>query len=179
MIKLVIQGLALATLLSDLFILHLVILCILEKLKLFQGLSQHQRRFSPHAYAFAFLVSLTATLGSLFFSEVAKFQPCILCWYQRIMMYPQSILFYLAVIRNEKVLTPYLIVLNTIGAVIATYHYLIQRLPTMNILPCQAAGEVSCTKGYTLYFGYITIPLMALTAFLLNIIFLSFAKKTK
>lgn len=179
MVKTVINLLGTLTLLGDGIIVAILVAWILERLKLSTLFSQIKKVLSPISYTGAFIVSLISTLGSLFFSEIAKFQPCLLCWYQRIFMYPQAILIYTSMVRNEKVLKPYLIVLNSIGAFIAAYHYLIQRLPQTSILPCSIGGEVSCTKDYTLQYGYITIPLMALTAFILNIILLSLSNKQK
>ncbi len=174
MIKLVVQGLAFMTLLSHLFILHLAILWILEKGKVGKWYTAHKKRLTPYSFYLAFAVSTTATLGSLFFSEIAKWTPCLLCWYQRIFMYPLPILLYVGIMRNEKIIKPYLLVLSAVGALIAGYHYFIQLYPTSSLVPCDATG-VSCTKVYTWYFGYITIPLMAATAFMLNIILLSFS----
>ena len=135
---------------------------------------------SNNAYVFAFVFSLIATLGSLFYSEILKFQPCILCWYQRIFMYPQPILLYLAIFRNERVLKPYLLAMNVIGFVIASYHYLLQRFPYELPGPCSAVGaSVSCIKGYSFHYGYISIPLMAWTIFLVNIILISLSKNTE
>jgi disulfide bond formation protein DsbB len=115
-----------------------------------------------------------AMAGSLFFSEVMALPPCVLCWYQRILMYPQTLLLYMSILRKEPVLKPYLLALNVIGASIATYHYALQKFPQTLIAPCTVVGaSESCIKGYSFYFGYISIPFMALTAFILNIIFLS------
>jgi len=136
----------------------------------------------PYSYHLAFFLSLIATLASLFLSEVAKFQPCILCWYQRIAMYPQPLLYYIALIRKERVLKPYLLVVNIIGAGIALYHYLLQVMPKSLFAPCNTdltGVSVSCVKGYKFYFGFMSFPLMALTVFVLLIILLSFTKAEK
>ncbi|MDO8497047.1 MAG: disulfide bond formation protein B [bacterium] len=173
MIQVVIRSLATLVLLSQVFLAAVLISFIAEKVFRKKCFGHIKKVFAPHGYHVAFLVSLTATLGSLFFSEVAKFSPCILCWYQRILIYPQTIVLYMAILRKEKVLTPYLYVLNIVGAVIAAYHYFIQIFPKSSFINCEIGGAVSCTKTFTLYYGYITIPLMALTAFILNIFFLS------
>jgi len=123
-----------------------------------------------------FLVSSTGFLGSLFLSEVAKLSPCILCWWQRIFMYPQPFLAATALYRREKSIVPYLLVLNIIGLLFSLYNYLIQVLPAAKLAACQIGCFVSCTANITYYFGYITFPLMAATGFLLNIIFLSYVK---
>lgn len=176
MIKLVLQILASLTLLGQLICAGLLILAVMKR-------SQKKKHeviafIESNGVYGLLIVTLVATLGSLFFSEVAKFQPCILCWYQRILMYPQPILLYTGILRREFVLRPYLIVLNIIGLCIALYHYTIQVLPHTLPVPC-VAGDISCVRGYTFYYGYITIPLMAATAFALNVALLSFVQSKK
>ncbi len=126
-----------------------------------------------HSYTLAFIVALASVMTSLFWSEIMKFTPCILCWYQRIFMYPQPILLYTSIVRNEKVLAPYLTVMSGLGLMIGLYHHAMQLLPKNLALPCKAIGGVSCIEGYKFYYGYITFPLMSATAFLLIILFLN------
>jgi disulfide bond formation protein DsbB len=111
-------------------------------------------------------VSLIATLGSLFFSEIMKFIPCDLCWFQRIFMYPQVILLGMAFVRKDFNMARYSLVLSIIGGTISTYHYLIQKVPFFkeNAPSC---GIVPCTGQYINWLGFITIPFLALTAFIL------------
>lgn len=122
---------------------------------------------NKRAVLFSFIVALVAMLGSLFYSEVAGFDPCKLCWLQRIFMYPQAIIFGLALLKRDRHLSDYGIVLSSVGAVIAGYHYLLQR----GIAPAASCGvvgySVSCARVFVMNFGYITIPLMAFSAFLL------------
>lgn len=123
--------------------------------------------FVKHAFILAFIVAVTATTGSLFYSEIAGYEPCKLCWYQRIFMYPQAILFGLSLWKKDKGIIDYSIILSVIGALIAGYHYLLQ-LGIAPSVPCSAVGySVLCSKRFVLQYGYITIPLMAFTAFLL------------
>lgn len=177
MIKFVIMGLATLTLIGQCILVGLLAVQLLKK-KFKKELSLTVKLLSHYRYQFSFVVSLVATLGSLFFSEVAKFQPCILCWYQRIFMYPQPVLLYLGILRKETVLKPYLTALNLVGLGIALYHYLLQIQPKLLTAPC-VTGDVSCVRSYTFYFGYITIPLMAATAFALNLLFISFTASKK
>src|SRR3990167_10532785 len=167
--------LSLLTVLGDIFIIFFLLLffffLIRGKLKSVKKISflKFLSRFSFH---FALIVALLATLGSLFYSEIAKFTPCTLCWYQRILMYPQVILLGRAFLKKDRNIIPYSIILSGIGAVIALYHYLLQ----INIVPsigCQVVGySSSCSQTFVMEFGYITIPMMSLTAFLLIIAFL-------
>ncbi|MCL5432699.1 MAG: disulfide oxidoreductase [Patescibacteria group bacterium] len=119
-----------------------------------------------------FIIACFATLGSLYFSEIAGFIPCRLCWFQRIFMYPQSVLFLIAYIKKDKNIFNYTLYLSLIGAVISLYHIYVQRFVTVAVC---AIGE-SCTTNFFTYFGYITIPVMSLTAFIL-ILILSILKK--
>lgn len=129
-----------------------------------------------NALALAFIVAFVATAGSLFYSEIIGFEPCKLCWLQRIFMYPQVILLGLALWKRDRGIAIYSIALSIIGVIIAAYHYLLQ-LGFAPSLPCSAVGySVSCSQKFVLQFGYITIPMMALTAFIMIILFLLTAK---
>ena len=121
----------------------------------------------------ALIVATVATLGSLFLSEIAKFTPCELCWFQRIFMYPQVVILGIGVWKNEMSARMYALPLAVIGFLIASYHYVLQMYPG---LPC--TDEVaSCAAKQFANFGYITIPMMSWTAFLLIILFLLFPRK--
>lgn len=123
--------------------------------------------FGENSLSFSLIVASIATAGSLFLSEVAHFNPCKLCWFQRIFMYPMVVVAGVALFLNEKV-EKYLLALSGIGFLIATYHYVMQLFP--NLLEC--SEEVAkCSTIQFASFGYITIPLMASTAFLMIILF--------
>lgn len=112
----------------------------------------------------AWVLSFIATLGSLFFSEVMGFPPCVLCWYQRICMYPLSILLIAALFPPSKDSFKFTLPLNIIGIIIAIYHNLLY----YNILPEAAAPcsqGISCTTTFINWAGFITIPLLSLIAF--------------
>lgn len=134
--------------------------------------------FAKHALAFSLVVALVATLGSLFYSEIAGYEPCKLCWLQRILMYPQVILLGMAWLKKDQGIVLYNIVLSALGALIAGYHYLLQ----VGIAPsigCPAVGySIDCVQRFVMQFGYITISLMALTAFLLIISFMIILKRS-
>ena len=131
------------------------------------------RFFARNGLIFALIIALVATAGSLFYSEIAGFEPCKLCWFQRIFMYPLVILLGLANIKKDVKFTFYPSALAMIGAVISLYHNTIY-YGGISIFPCEPFGlGVSCTKVLVMEFGYVTIPLMALTAFLLILLFLN------
>ncbi|NGQ95931.1 disulfide bond formation protein B [Brevibacillus sp. SYP-B805] len=133
------------------------------------------RRFlafcNQYALYFAWVVSLAAVAGSLYFSEVLGFIPCKLCWFQRIFMYPQAILLGIASYRNDRGIIPYLLPINIVGGSISLYHYAEQKIPGFaSLLPCTAG--VPCSQDYLNWLGFVTIPLLALIAFLLIAAFL-------
>ena len=120
----------------------------------------------------AFIVVLASIIGSLFYSEVVGYVPCTLCWYQRIFMYPQIILLGFTIFKKNEEVIKYSIGLSAMGALLALYHYLLQ-FNLFSGLPCPALGSsVSCTKLFVREFGYITLPLMSFTAFLMITVFL-------
>lgn len=111
-------------------------------------------------------IAAVSTLGSLFFSEVMKLPPCILCWYQRICMYPLVVLFLTGLFSVDKGVLKYSFPLVFIGWGIAVYHNLLY----YHILPESASPcvqGISCTTVQINWLGFITIPLLSLTAFTL------------
>lgn len=127
---------------------------------------------------FGFIVSLVATLGSLFYSDIMGYEPCTLCWYQRILIYPQVLLFGLAIFRKDRKIYPYILALSIPGALIAFYHYMLQLGIMGESVVCSIVGySVSCSENFFTNFGYITIPMMALTSFILIIILALNARK--
>jgi disulfide bond formation protein DsbB len=128
------------------------------------------RAVGPSALGLAFAVAATATAGSLYFSEVAHFPPCELCWYQRIAMYPLVPLLGIAAWRRDTAIRPYATVLAALGAAVSAYHVLLERFPTLASSGCDPTNP--CTLIWVRRFGYLTIPAMALTAFLLILVLL-------
>jgi disulfide bond formation protein DsbB len=119
----------------------------------------------PQALGLAFLVALVATLGSLYLSEVAHFTPCTLCWYQRICMYPLAVVLGLAAWRRDLGVRPYALALTALGAPISAYHYLLERFPALESAACDPANP--CSLVWVWRFHYVSIPLMAGSAFAL------------
>jgi disulfide bond formation protein DsbB len=123
----------------------------------------------------AFLVAAIATGGSIFFSEIAGFIPCELCWFQRICMYPLSIITLLAALRNDFRVARYLLPLPLVGACISVYHILIENGVVQQSTSCLFSAPGGCATEWINEFGYMTIPTLALTAFLLLFGLLLFA----
>ncbi|MDO8269222.1 MAG: disulfide bond formation protein B [Candidatus Levybacteria bacterium] len=122
-----------------------------------------------------FFISAVATAGSLSFSEVANFTPCKLCWFQRIAMYPIGLISFVSMIKSDDGVKKYALPLSLIGLVIAGYHILVQTFP--KALECSDEVAKCSAKEFAQY-GYITIPVMAFTAFLLIALLAFFAPKT-
>jgi len=123
----------------------------------------------------AFIVSAVATGGSLFFSEIAGFVPCELCWYQRICMYPLSIITLLAALANDHRVARYLLPLPVFGAGVSIYHLLVENGVVEQAHGCLISAPGGCATKWINEFGYVTIPGLALTGFALCFAFLTFA----
>ena len=112
----------------------------------------------------AWVVSVVATLGSLYFSEVRLFVPCTLCWYQRILMYPLAILLAIASYRQDRGVVKYALPLSVLGIAVSGFHYLEQKVPWISSSAVCRSG-VPCEIQYINWLGFVTIPLLAFVAF--------------
>ena len=116
----------------------------------------------------AWIISLVSMLGSLFFSQVMEFPPCELCWYQRIAMYPLVVIFLVGSFQPALQTIKFSLPIVVIGWLIALYHNLLHyEIVPESASPCMEG--VSCSTVYIDWFGFITIPILSLTA--LTIIF--------
>jgi disulfide bond formation protein DsbB len=119
-----------------------------------------------NALRLAWVQALLAMMGSLYFSEIRNFPPCVLCWYQRIAMYPLVIILAWVMINRVQAWKALVLPFSAIGMLIAGYHCLLYyKILPEAIAPCTAG--VSCTTQFIEYFGFITIPLLSLIAFTL------------
>jgi disulfide bond formation protein DsbB len=126
----------------------------------------------------SWLVSIIATLGSLYFSEIRGFIPCELCWYQRILMYPLALILGIGTFQNDPSVKRFVLPMATIGWCISLYHYLLKKVPGFaEIKPC--VNGVPCNAQYINWVGFITIPFLALTAFTIIIFLMIFIKLGK
>jgi disulfide bond formation protein DsbB len=112
---------------------------------------------------FAFAVALVTTLGSLYFSEIAHYHPCPLCWYQRIAMYPLIVALLVGGLRRDRMVWTYVIPPAVIGSGFAIYHTQLQAYPAQHGPFCKINDP--CTVRYVWEFGFVSIPFMALAAF--------------
>lgn len=114
----------------------------------------------------AWAASLTAMLGSLYFSEIVGYEPCELCWYQRILMYPIVLILGIAVVKKDLKAAVYSLAFSAIGVLVSLYHYGLQKVDFLTDA-APACGRVPCTGMYINWFGFVTIPFLALTAFVI------------
>ncbi len=156
----------------------LVVLALAGVLALFgrRGLLDWGRRaIWGYELWLAFLVSAAATAGSLFYSEIAGYIPCELCWFQRICMYPLSILTLLAALANDHRAARYFLPFPIVGIGLAIYQILIERGVIQQTKACLISAPGGCATKWFEYFGYQTIPTITLTGFALVLAFLVLA----
>ncbi|HUF99618.1 MAG TPA: disulfide bond formation protein B [Ilumatobacter sp.] len=110
------------------------------------------------------LVASVATAGSLYFSEVAHYVPCRLCWFQRVAMYPIAVIALVGLIRRDRGARWYFLPLAAIGAAISSYHYLIEWKPSLDSGACALFGP-ACTDIWFRSFGFVTLAFMAMCGF--------------
>lgn len=112
------------------------------------------------------ILTIVAALGSLYFSEIAKFPPCVLCWYQRMCIYPLVAICFVGLYTKDRNLPLYILPFALVGTAIGVFHNLLyyQILPEA-VAPCVAG--ISCTTKFIQLFGFVTIPFLSLIAFVL------------
>ena len=121
-------------------------------------------KYVGYAGYVAFGMALIATLSSLFLSEILHWTPCVLCWYQRIAMYPLVIITGVGVVRRTNEWPIVALIIGGIGWVIALYHSLLQwGIISESLAPC--VEGVSCVTRHGVWFGFITIPFLSFVAF--------------
>ena len=158
--------LGISTLLGNIFTVFVLLSHVVAK-EFFKKLMYF---FSHHALRIGFIISFLATFGSLLYAQVTGYPACILCWIQRIFMYPQVALFGLALWKSDRSIIPYALFLSLLGGVVSLYNWAKDMLSlyTNISLACPVVpGLPSCDRIYISEFGYITIAMLALNAFLL------------
>ncbi|WKZ25381.1 MAG: disulfide bond formation protein B [bacterium] len=156
------EFLSVLTIIAQVQIIILLVLMYLNRKKK----SNFFKKIVKFADIYTFIIALVSMLGSLYYSEIAGFEPCKYCWYQRILMYPLVVILFVSLKNRYKDVSKYVLPLSGMGVLLAGFHYLTQ----LGLLPssCVAVGySVGCAKVFVMTFGYITIPLMSFTAFLL------------
>ncbi len=119
----------------------------------------------------AWLVATVSTIGSLFFSEVMELVPCVLCWYQRIFMFPLAVILLVGLHPLDVRVVRYALPVAVIGLLFTIYHSLLfYGFIPENLLPCSQG--ISCSDASMELFGFLPIPLLSLASFLIIIILL-------
>lgn len=113
----------------------------------------------------AFAVAATCMLGSLYFSEVANYVPCTMCWYQRIAMYPVAILLGVALVRRQRAVRSFVVPLVVVGLPISIYHYFVEWFPDLESGVCSAS--LPCSIVWFRRAGFVSLPYMAASGFAL------------
>lgn len=124
-----------------------------------------RRRVAPIALPLATAVATVSTAGSLYYSEVAGFIPCTLCWVQRGFMYPLAVVLAAAGFLARRVLLRAALVLAATGSAVSTYHWSIELEPSLQFTSVCSAS-VPCTAAWVWELGFVSIAFMALTGFL-------------
>src|SRR5262249_6623636 len=140
---------------------------VLKLLALFHAPSRAQIRSKGEQYGLIaiFLFGVGAMVVTLWMQYFDNLAPCLLCWYQRICMYPIPLIAAIAVVKGQKLsdVADYILGLSAIGFLIALYQHLLQVLPSGSLIPCDASND--CAVRSVFEFGFVTIPWMALTVF--------------
>lgn len=124
------------------------------------------------------LLAVVSTVGSLFFSEVMDYVPCVLCWYQRIPMYALAVILGIALVTQDVNVVKYAQPLALIGVALAAFHCLLYLgYVPKGIQPC--SQDIPCSEVKLQVWGFITIPLMSLAAFLAIVFVLFLLKRSK
>lgn len=124
------------------------------------------------------LLAVVSTVGSLFFSEVMDYVPCVLCWYQRIPMYALAVILGIALVTQDVNVVKYAQPLALIGVALAAFHCLLYLgYVPKGIQPC--SQDIPCSEVKLQVWGFITIPLMSLAAFLAIVVVLFLLKRSK
>ena len=168
---------ALLTVVADVFVAGTLVLLALSRVwpRAAYALEDAGRWLAPVGLPFAWIVALVATSGSLYYSEVAHYVPCNLCWYQRIAMYPMALLLGVATLKRDTRVSRYAIPLAVAGALISIYHYQLERFPNEAHIAC--TREAPCTVVWVWQFHFISLPLMALSGFALIATLLAIARR--
>ncbi len=131
-------------------------------------------------FLFAFLITLVAVVGSLYFQYVVGWEPCALCWYQRIFMYPLVVMLAVSIWKDDTSVVRYVVPLSVIGLFFALYQYYVQisaLIFNTDSFFCATFGASDCAQLFMREFGYVTFPVLSATAFVYIILMLVLQKE--
>lgn len=154
---------------------HIILGLIVVSIIFRKSISSFVPKFvGKYAAKLALLVSLGAIFGSLFYSQIVGFEPCVLCWWQRVFIFPMPVILLVALRNRFESVFSYLVPLALLALVVSGYHSYVE-LGGGSLLPCTAEGG-ACSRVYVNEFGYITIPTMSMTVSLFVLV-LAWARK--
>lgn len=176
MIESINYWLALATLVMQ--IVGVAFLALFFLRKKFPDLEPIALFLSDWGLWIGFLITLGGVILSLFYSEILGIAPCGLCWLQRVFLYPQAILFAVAIWKQERFIVDYSIALSIFGGVVALYQHYLQ-MGGASLVPCPAVATqaTDCAVRFLFELGYITFPLMSFSVFAFLIVLMLFVRK--
>lgn len=108
-------------------------------------------------------------MKGMFFHDQGGLMPCHFCWWARILMYPLVAISFMGLIKKDNRFTDYVLPLAIPGLILELYHYYIQKMAVNPFIPCDVNNSCVATQAVD-YFGFITIPFLALTAFTVIIV---------
>ena len=129
---------------------------------------------------FAWLIASVSTLGALFFGEVMQLPPCVLCWYQRIFMFPLVLILPIGLFPLDPKVVRYALPLAVLGGLFAVFHLLlVAGVIPESIKPCTQG--VPCSQTVIEWFGFVTIPLLSAVAFsvIVGLLVLTYFRSSK
>lgn len=166
----VVSFLSILTVIGDIAVLLLLIATLVQASGLRKNTFVLSRSIDRHGLILLFLIPLFASMGSLYFSEVALWTPCKECWFQRIFMYSQVPIALVALVRRDRSIAVSLLILSLIGMAFSIKQYVSQVTDILLPSLTETCGDPTnpCAATQIFRFGYITIPMMAWTAFALS-----------
>lgn len=161
----VVLVLGLLAILAQVFVIGTALLALVAFVFKNAGAKRVFDTFAGHmsgiAIPLAFIVAATSMAGSLYFSLVIGWLPCNMCWYQRTMIYPLAVILGVATVMRRMTVIPYAIALAAVCVPFSVYHYLLEWFPQLETSVCDLSNP--CSQVFLRLFGYLSIPLMALT----------------
>jgi len=143
------------------------------------GMRGSMRRFAQSYGLLAVLVlAVLSIAGTLLMQYAGALAPCVLCWWQRVFMYPIAFIAVVAFAKNARFseIADYVLALSVVGFLIALYQHLLQILPSGTLIPCDASGD--CAVRSIFEFGFVTIPWMALSVFAVLIVLSAYGRRS-
>jgi disulfide bond formation protein DsbB len=170
--------LALLTIIGAVFVVLFAITVAYKSYK--NDMEKYAKCLGNYIFPLGFFVTLGGTFITLFYSQVLHYAPCDLCWYQRVFLYPQVVLFGYAWYKKDRAVLPYALTLSLCGLAVATYHHFLQ-IGFDLMKPCSTAPfAVDCAKPSFIEFGFVTFPFMAVVLFgFLSLIYITALKLKK